>query len=142
MSNPKESGINLSPEQLKELMVAMAAELRKPADPTEQEQAQIQNDLQMRRERGETELQKIANKRAIQSICQHTRPVDGTTHCVHIYGTNNLTDYMICQGCGAQIHAEPRPAAGSPLAKELEHHIFDTRMFNQHYMMSNRRTSF
>jgi hypothetical protein len=140
MSDPKQQTVTLTMDQLKDLAKAFGEEFRKPPEPTEAEAAQIENDLRMRRERGGQELQKIENRKLIQSICEHLR-TDGTSRAVHIFGSNNLTDYMICQECTAMIHAEPRPTEG-PLAKEFENHIFNTQLFNKHYLKSQQRTTF
>lgn len=126
--------VTLTAEQLKELMVAMAQELRKPPEPTEAEKAAIEQDLQFRRDRGQQELQRLANKRQEQATCLHLRK-DGSSTCVHIFGTNNLNDYMICQQCQGMIHADPAPSG--PLAREFEQgHIFNTRLFNEHFIKS------
>jgi hypothetical protein len=133
--------VTLTMDQLQALAKSFGEEFRKKPEPTESEQAQIENDLRMRRDRGEQELQKIANKKLVQSICTHTRIENGTTRTVHIYGSNNLDDYMICQECNAFIHAGG-PPADPVMAKEFENHIFDTRLFNLHYKLSQARTTF
>ncbi len=137
MSDPKNPQAGLTQEQLLEIIKAIKA----PPEPTERQKAEEKQAAESRRQRGQIELNKIAEQKLIQSICDHTRE-NGSTRTVHVYGTDNLTDYMICQECRAFIHAEPRPAEGHPLAKDFENHIFDTRLFNRHYKLGQRATTF
>lgn len=46
--------VTLTAEQLKDLMLTMAKELRKPADPTPEELAQAENDRKSRPQAGST----------------------------------------------------------------------------------------
>ena len=137
MSDQK-PGLNLSEQQVKDLFVAMAKEIRRPADPTPKEQAQIENDRKMREDRGKMELRKIEAKRLEQSMCDHSRE-DGTGACVPVYDEKSTVVCLICQTCQALIHAEPRPTG--EIGRETENHIYDTRLFNREYRRSMRRPS-
>ena len=139
MSNQTAPVAGISAEQLLEIVKAIKA----PAEPTEAQKAIMANDLIARKQRGETELQKIENRKALQAACDHTRMENGTSCCVHIFGSNNLNDYMICQACQGMLHAG-NPPADEKLAQEMldNGHIFDTRLFNRHYLMTARQTTF
>src|SRR4051812_29317654 len=101
MSNQNSAPVaGISADQLLEIVKAIKA----PADLTEAQKAIMENDLTARKQRGETELQKIENRKSLQAACEHTRIENGTSCCVHIFGNNNLNDYMICQSCQAMIH--------------------------------------
>lgn len=129
---------NFSAEQLLEIVKAIKA----PPEPTEAEAAMIEQDKVMRKERGLTELSKLAERHAIQAACDHTRIENGTSCCVHVFGTNNLNDYMICQACQAMIHGGEAPEG--KLGKEMleNGHIFNSQLFNRHYRMTQRQTTF
>lgn len=138
MSN-QNNQTGMTTEQLLEIVKAIKA----PAEPTEAQQAIMANDLVARKQRGSTELEKIQNRKNLQAACDHTRIENGTSSCVHIFGNNSLNDYMICQGCQGMIHAG-NPPADAKLAQEMldNGHIFDTRLFNRHYLMTARQTTF
>jgi len=132
MSEAKNQAVTLTAEQLKDLMLSMAAELRKPADPTPEQAAQKENDLRDRRSNAEMQLQIIRNRAAEQQACSHERR-DGSSSCVYVYPQANgqTGNFVICQQCQAMIHPEPRPTG--PLAQETQNHIYDTRLFNTHF---------
>ena len=124
MSDPKQQPQPvLSIEQLKELVAALKA----PPTPTEAELADIEQAKADRRNTGELQRRKVQNKLAEQQACIHRRK-DRTTHCVFEY----MGGYLICQGCQAIIHPEPRPTGD--LGKETSQHIYNTRMFNEHFV--------
>jgi hypothetical protein len=143
MSDPKSQVVTLDVLQAmlaaqakenREALAFVVQELRKPTEPTEAEKATIAQDIQMRKDRGQTELNRIANKKAEQANCLHMRR-DGSSTCVHIFGSNTLNDYMICQQCQGMIHREPAPTG--PVAKEFENgHIFNTRLYQEHFLKS------
>jgi len=122
MSDPKQQPV-LSVEQLKELVAALKA----PPTPTEAELAEIEQAKADRIATGRLQLQRLQNKMAEQNACTHRRK-DRTTHCVFEY----MGGYLICQGCQAIIHGGPRPAGD--LGKETSQHIYDSRMFNEHFV--------
>ena len=128
----KEQAVTLTPSQLKEMFVEMAKELRRPADPTPEQEAQKQTDQDARRSTAEMQLQIIRNKRAEQEACTHMRR-DGSSSCVYVYPQSSgvTGNFVICQQCQAMIHPEPRPTG--PLAQETQNHIYDTRLFNTHF---------
>ena len=133
MSDPKSQAITLTPEQLKAMFVEMVKELRRAADPTPEQLAQKQTDLDARRSTAESQLQIMRNKQAEQSACSHMRR-DGSSSCVYVFPqADGLStgNFVICQQCQAMIHPEPRPTG--PLAQETQSHIYDTRLFNIHY---------
>lgn len=131
MSEPK--AVTLTPDQLKDLLVSMAQELRKPADPTPEQLAQKQNDLEARKGIAQMQLEGIEAKKRLQAACAHTRAFNGSSTCVYIYPQSDgkSGNYVICQQCQAIIHPGVRPEG--PLGKDLENHIFDTQLFNIHY---------
>jgi hypothetical protein len=137
MSDQKPQAITLTAEQLKEMLVTMATELRRPADPTPQQAAEIENDKRMREDRAAIELEKIAKRKLEQSMCDHSRE-DGTGACVPVYNNQNGIDFLACQACQAIIHAGERPTKGDA-AKDTENHIFDTQIFNRELRRYSRR---
>jgi hypothetical protein len=139
MSDPKQTAM---PPMTAEQFMDMIRELRKPADPTPKQLAEQENDRVAREGRAQIELNKIANRKAEQSACQHIRP-NGTSHCVRVYGTNNLNDYMICQGCRGMIHAGGPPQDAKFAREMLDNgHIFDTGLYNKHFLMTSSTTTF
>jgi hypothetical protein len=132
MSDPKSQAITLTADQLKEMLVTMAAEIRRPADPTPEQAAQKLTDQEARRSTAEMQFQIMRNRQAEQSACSHTRR-DGSSSCVYVYpqASGATGNFVICQQCQAMIHPEPRPTGA--LAQETQSHIYDTRLFNIHY---------
>jgi hypothetical protein len=137
MSDQKSQAITLTADQLKEMLVTMAAEIRRPADPTPQQAAEIENNRRMREDRAQIELQKIAHRRLEQSMCDHSRE-DGSGACVPVYNNQNGIDFLACQSCQAIIHAGERPTTGDA-AKDTENHIFDTQIYNRELRRYSRR---
>jgi hypothetical protein len=125
MSDQKQA-VTLTPDQLQQLLVNMAKEIRRPADPTPQQLAEIEDARKSREENARLQLAKLNNQMAVQSACTHRRK-DRTTTCVYEY----MGSYLICQQCQAIIHAGSRPAGN--LGKETSNHLYDTRMFNEHF---------
>lgn len=144
MSDQKQNGsaapqtLTLTPQQLQEMLLTFAKELRKPADPTEAELAEMESNKQIRRETAKLQLAKIENKRAEQKACLHIRPSNNTSTCVFLRDMNAL----ICQQCQGFIHPEPRPSEDSPLFKEFADHIYDTQLFNRHFLLTQTQTTF
>lgn len=111
-------GITLTPEQLKEMLLTMAAELRRPPDPTPQELAQREQDLRDRRATAEQQLHNMEMRRARQLTCSHLRS-NGSTTAVYVQNLN----LMICQHCQALIY---------PVGQNgVEEGIYDTALFNK-----------
>ena len=143
MSEPNKQALTLTAEQLREMFVTFAQELRKPPEPTEAEAAQIESDKQMRRETALLQKQRMENKRFEQAACLHTRPQNNTSTCVNVRDIESMTGVptLICQMCQGFIHPEPRPS-NPVLAKEWEGHIFDTQLFNRHFLLTQTQTTF
>ena len=129
MSNQNQA-VTLTAEQLKEMLVEMAKEIRKPADPTPEQLAAIESDKETRRQQAELVRNQMENKRIEQSLCSHRRPRDSSSTCVYVRDGN----YLICQQCQGMIHPEPRPTGEA--GKETAHHIYDTNLFNTHLQLS------
>jgi hypothetical protein len=117
--------VGLSPEQL----LWLVQEMRRPPDPTPEKLAELESDKAMRAETAKLQLAKVKQVQDTQAACVHRRK-DRSTHCVYEYSGQ----YLICQGCQAIIKPEPRPTG--PEAKETSHHIYNTRMFNEHFTES------
>jgi hypothetical protein len=130
MSDPKAPtapAVTLSAEQLQEMLMTMARELRKPADKTPEQLAEIEQSKNDRKATAQLQLRKIENKMAEQKACPHRRK-DRTSCCVYEY----MGAYLICQACQGIIHAGTRPEGDA--GKETSTHIYDTRMFNEHFV--------
>lgn len=128
-NNIPQGSVTLTADQLQQMFITMAREIRKPADPTPQELAQIESDKAMREETARLQRAKVDKVAADQAACVHRRK-DRSTHCVYEYSGQ----YLICQGCQGIIKPEPRPTGDA--AKETSHHIYNTRMFNEHFTES------
>jgi len=87
------------------------------------EEAQAQAD---REATAQLQLNRLKSQLALQQACTHRRK-DRTTTCVYEY----MGGYLICQQCQGIIHAGARPQGD--LVKETSNHIYDTRMFNEHF---------
>jgi RNA polymerase-binding transcription factor DksA len=118
--------VSLTAEQLKEMLVTMAQEIRKPAELTPKQLAEEAQAKADRESTAKLQLIKLENQINLQHACTHRRK-DRTTSCVYEY----MGAYLICQQCQAIIHHGARPAGD--LGKETSNHIFDTRMFNEHF---------
>lgn len=128
--------VSLTPEQLQDMLLTMAKELRRPADLTPEQLAQQQTDREQRAANAQMQAEKERRRRLEQAACTHCRR-DGTSTCVYVYPDANYAhtgNFLICQQCQGMIHPEPRPTG--PIAKEVENHIFDTNLFNLHYQKS------
>ena len=134
MSDPKPTGISL--ETLEAILNRFAAELRKPADPTEKELAQEEQDRKMRLERAEIEKQKLANRKIEQGLCDHSRE-DGTGACVPVYDERGMIRFLICQINQCIIRPGTRPTG--PEAADCELHIFDNQLFSRELRRALRR---
>lgn len=119
--------VTLTAEQLKDLMLTMAKELRKPADPTPEELAQAENDRKSRESTAKLQLEKLEREQANRMACTHRRK-DRTTSMVYEY----MGGYLICQQCQAIVHPGVRP--GGDAGKETANHFYDTRLFNEHFV--------
>ena len=126
MSDPKQA-VTLTADQLKDLMLTMAKELRKPADPTPEQLAQKENDRLSREATARSQLEKMQRDQANRAACTHRRK-DRTTSMVYEY----MGGYLICQQCQAIVHAGARPEGDA--GKETTNHFYDTRMFNEHFV--------
>jgi hypothetical protein len=129
MSTEKNVGIDA--ESMKDMLVAVLAEARKPADPTPEQVAQRAQDLQMRKEQGQLVLQTLANKRREQEDCIHMRR-DNTTTAVYIASGN----YCICQQCQAIVRPGVAPEGYSG------QDFYDTQLFNRLWTLSQDPTIF
>lgn len=120
----EEKGMSLTPSQLQALITAAVtaavSEAKKPAPPTEAQQAAIAQDLDMRRQIADLQLKKVENDRMLRSVCTHQR-VNNSYCTVHVKDGN----YVICQACLAIVRPEPAPKDDDGRS------IYDTRLFNQ-----------
>jgi hypothetical protein len=116
---------------MKDMLVAVLQEARKPADPTPQQIAQLEQDQAMRKEQGALVLLTLANKRREQEACIHMRR-DNTTTAVYIAGGN----YIICQHCQAKIRPGVAPAGDDG------QDFYDTPLFNRLWTLSQDPTVF
>jgi hypothetical protein len=93
----------MSTDQFLELV----KELRKPADPTPEQQAAIEQDKRDRQTQAELSLQIQDNRRAEQEACSHMRTGvwAGTTTAVYVQNGN----FLICQQCQKIIRPENEP---------------------------------
>ena len=110
--------------QLKELMLEMAKELRRPADKTPEEAAAIETDKKMRMDAALAIKQQMDNKKAQQKACRHIR-ANGSTCAVHVASMG----LMICQHCHALIlpeNANPEAGGYGPVGG-----IYDNDLFNK-----------
>src|SRR6266704_5729693 len=101
----KEKTLTLTASQLQEMLVTMAKEIRRPADPTPKEQRELDRDYQDRLEGAKAVRQQMANRAWQKKTCSHRR-TNGTT-CAVFVGSLSL---MICQHCQALIY----PADADP----------------------------
>jgi len=90
----------------------------------------------MRADRSQLELQKAAERKINQELCDHSRE-DGTAACVPVYNNRGDIDFLICQTNQCIIRPEPRPTGEG--AKDTEYHIYNTPMFNRELRRSARR---
>lgn len=120
------SGINLSTDALKQLLLTVLEEAKKPAPPTTAELAAIaqKNDERASNAAGAKVL--LEQRKAEQQICSHTHPT-GETHCTEVLdGTGNqLNNYIICQKCQVKI----RPTLPANLRHD-KNAIYDTAKYN------------
>lgn len=116
---------------MKDMLVAVLQEARKPADPTEAQLAEIAQAQQMRKEQGELVRLTIANRRREQEACIHMRR-DNTTTGVYIAGGN----YIICQHCQGIIRPGVAPEGYSG------QDFYDTQLFNKLWTLSQDPTVF
>lgn len=136
MAEQKSQAVTLTAEQLQEIMINMAKEIRKPADPTPEQLAEKAQNEQMRADRGKMELDRIANRRLNQSLCDHSRE-DQTSNVVPIYNNQGGIGFLICQSCQAIIRAGERPTGAA--GKDTENDIYDTNLFNRELRRSMKR---
>lgn len=116
---------------MKDMLVAVLQEARKPLDPTPQQLAQIEQDRLIRKQNAETVLLTIANKRREREACIHMRR-DNTTTAVYIASGN----YCICQSCQAIIRPGVAPEGYSG------EDFYDTQLFNKLWTLSQDPTIF
>lgn len=112
--------MELTAQQLKDLLMAVIAEGRKPAPLTEAQEAAFKQELDMRRDMGLQQLQLIANKRAEQAACSHYRRDNS---CSGVFISDGY--YIICQQCQAKV----RPGVAPD--KDQSGDIYDTNLFNR-----------
>lgn len=120
----EEKGMSLTPTQLQALITAAVtaavSEAKKPVPLTEEQEAARKNDIDMRRQIAEMQLQKVAEDRMIRSICTHQR-VNNSYCTVHVKEGN----YVLCQVCLAIVRPEPAPKDDDGRS------IYDTQLFNR-----------
>ena len=121
MSKPEETQA-LSPATvsvLKEMLVSVLQEARKPADPTPEELAARESDREMRKQTALQALGVQQSKIAEQEACVHLRR-DGTTTGVYVENGN----YIICQQCQKIIRPEKELALFNKLFQMTNPAIF------------------
>jgi len=121
-----EQKTGLTAEQMKELMLAMAQELRKPPLPTPEQQAAIDSDKQMRKEQAQLALARMENERRERLACIHRRK-DGTNNAVYVPNGH----FMICQSCQAVIRPGTAPEG------DLGVDIYNTQLFNELFQLQS-----
>lgn len=124
----KEKGISIGAQELKDLLTAVVQEAKKPAPPTEAELKRQEEEQEQRQLAGEQQRDMIAQKKANQSVCSHTRPsaLGGGTRTIFIQ--DDLGGYMLCQKC----HIRVRPALSEDVRKrDAVDIVYDTRLFNE-----------
>jgi len=109
--------------------VAVATELRKPLQPTPQEQADLEAKQEERRATAESIKQKKADDRHIQEhICTHKHKGQlGGTHCVFVRDNDVPTSpgFVLCQYCLGRFRPD------EPIMRKLDPTaIFDTAKWN------------
>lgn len=118
MSKPETTAVQaMAPETvalLKEMLVTVLQEARKPADPTPEEAAAKEQDKALRKQTALLALNNQLAKEAEQEACIHQRRY-GTTTAVYIQNGN----YMICQQCQKKIYPDK-----------------ETALFNKHFQLS------
>lgn len=129
----EEKGMSLTPSQLQALITAAVtaavSEAKKPAPLTEQQQAELAQALEMRRQTAELQLARQENDRMLRSVCTHTRK-DRSYATVHVSDGN----YIICQVCQAIVRPGVAPE------KDDGRSIYDTGLFN-HLVQSSGAAS-
>lgn len=116
-------GLTLSLEQLKELLISMAQELRKPADPTPEQAAAIEQSKADRKATAQAALRAQVNRNNAKKTCTHLRS-NGSTCAVYVQNMQ----LMICQHCQALVYPESMLKHGVP---EEEGAVYDTNLFNR-----------
>lgn len=102
-------------------LTAMLRELRKPAEPTEDEKARKQGEIDRRRDLAQLEHTKNDNRKMDQEMCPHTRFEDGSSRMVYIPNGN----YLICQYCQFILRPEE-----------------DVKTFNLHFGRQMQKTTY
>lgn len=129
----EDKGMNLTAKQLQELVAAAVSaavsEAKKPAPLTEEQEASRKQDIDMRRQIAELQLQKVDNERMLRSICSHQR-ANNSYATVHVKDGN----YVLCQICLAIVRPEPAPKDDDGRS------IYDTRSFN-HLVQASRASA-
>lgn len=98
-ANEKSTGIDA--DQLQQILSTVIAEVRKPPELTEEQQAAKKQDAEMRAQQALLALEAQRVREREQAACLHQRR-DGTTPAVYVADGN----YMICQHCQKIIRPE------------------------------------
>jgi hypothetical protein len=98
-ANEKSTGIDA--DQLQQILATVIAEVRKPAELTEEQKAAKEQDKEMRAQQALLALEIQRNRERDQAACLHQRR-DGTTPAVYVANGN----YMLCQHCQKIIRPE------------------------------------
>lgn len=126
--------MNITNEDLKELITAAVAAAREPNElekleiearqaEREAQRVQIEQDQQIRAETARQQIAIAGNKRSMQKICTHKHRKSGDTHAVFI--TDDLGGYILCQKCQAVIRPGVEPENNKAGV------IYDSALFNQ-----------
>jgi hypothetical protein len=102
----------LAPEQLamvQEMLKTVIAEVRKPPELTEEQKAEKDQQVAMRRQQAELALARMEMKKSEQEFCSHMRR-DNTSHAVLVnLGPVCGGEFLLCQGCQKIIRPNEDP---------------------------------
>lgn len=131
--------LNITPADLQAMIAAAVTaaitESRKPAPPTEQENAQLLMKQEHRALTAQSVLLEAKNKIAMQKICahEHSRREGGGTHAVWVREENPASPgFILCQKCQGRVRpGELTQDAKAPAFLRDRGAIYDTDKFNQ-----------
>lgn len=128
MSEHTQQGMIVTPEILKEMLLGLAQELRKPPEKTPEQKAQEEQAKKDRAATARAALQAQLNRIARQKTCTHMRS-NGSTTAVYVQNMN----LMICQHCQGLVYPENMdPKKGG---NGVDDGIYDTALFNKLLML-------
>lgn len=133
MSETQQSGIVLTPQDLKDIVSGAVAtaiqESKKEAPPTARQQADIEAAQEERLTNAQGVREQQERKKVVQKLCnhRHTQKEGGGDHLVWVRDENMQSPgYIYCQACEVRV----RPS-GYGYEKLDPTAIFDTAKFNE-----------